>query len=75
MLNTYDVYLKGYGHYKVDASIYKIPMANDLECEVELISVSKFDDFLEDYAKHEASDEELNLIEREVAVQFFNNLH
>lgn len=75
MLTTYDIYLKGYGHYKVDASIYKIPMSIELECEVELLAVTKFDDFLEEYATCEITDEELELIEREVAVKFFNNLH
>lgn len=76
MMTEYSIYLNGYGHYKVNASIYKVPESEDnLECEVELIDVKKFDDMLEEYADCELSDEELTLLEREVAIKFFNNLH
>ena len=47
----------------------------DLECEVEIISIKKFDDLLEGYEAHNAEEEEITLIEREVAIQFFKNLH
>lgn len=76
MTEIYDVFLKGHGHYKVNASICRVPMtSDDLECEVEVIDVKKFDDFLEEYAPCELTEDEMILIEREVAIKFFNNLH
>ena len=76
MVNNYDVFINGKGHYKVEASIYKVPLTDtDLECEVEIISIKKFEEFTEEYEKHDADEEELTLIEREVAIQFFKNLH
>ena len=75
MMSEYSVYLNGHGYYKVNASIYKLVDSDNLECEVEIIDVKKFDDFLEEYADCELSDEELTLLEREVAIKFFNNLH
>lgn len=76
MLTEYSIFLNGYGHYKVNASIYKVPMTRgDLECEIELLEVQKFDDILEAYSDFEITDEEVELLEREVAIKFFNNLH
>lgn len=76
MLSTYDIYLNGYGHYKVDASICRVPLSSDdMECEIEVVKIKKFDDMLEEYTICEVSEEEMNLIEKEVAVRFFNNLH
>lgn len=75
MMNEYSIHLNGYGHYKVSASIYKVPATNDLECEVELIEVKKFDDMLEEYSNYEPEEEELLLLEKEVAIKFFNALH
>lgn len=75
MLTTYDIYLNGFGHYKVDASICRIPTTDDMECEIELIKIIKFDDMLEEYTTCDVSEEEVGLIEREVAIKFFNNLH
>jgi hypothetical protein len=75
MMTEYNIFLNGHGHYKVNASIYKVPASNELECEVELIEVKKFDDFLEEYSVCDPTEEELILLEREVAIKFFNNLH
>lgn len=75
MMTEYSIFLNGYGHYKVNASIYKLPHSDDLECEVELVAVKKFDDMLEDYTECDLTDEELSLLEKEVAIKFFNNLH
>jgi hypothetical protein len=75
MMTEYDIFLSGHGHYKVNASIYKVPKSNQLECEVELIEVKKFDDMLEEYSNCDLTEEELTLLEREVAIKFFNNLH
>ena len=76
MMTEYNIYLNGYGHYKVNASIYKVPDSKDnLECEVELLDVKKFDDMLEEYSDCELSEEELMLLEKEVAIKFFNTLH
>jgi hypothetical protein len=76
MLAEYNIYLNGYGHYKVNASIYRLPDSDEnLECEVELVQVKKFDDMLEEYSNCEPTEEELTLLEREVAIKFFNNLH
>jgi hypothetical protein len=77
MNNTYDIFIKGYGHYKVDASISRVPMSEeDLECEIEIIRVEKFDDMLENYdVCNDITEEEMDLIEREIAIKFFNNLH
>jgi hypothetical protein len=47
----------------------------NLECEIELIEVKKFDEMLEEYAVCELTDEEINLLEKEVAIKFFNTLH
>jgi hypothetical protein len=75
MMTEYNIFLNGYGHYKVNASIYKVSKVEDLECEVELIDVKKFDDMLEEYSDCDLTEEELTLLEREVAIKFFNNLH
>jgi hypothetical protein len=76
MMTDYDIYLKSHGHYKVCASIYKVPESKgNLECEIELIEVKKFDEMLEEYAVCELTDEEINLLEKEVAIKFFNTLH
>ena len=75
MMTEYNIFLNGYGHYKVSASIYKVPAAEDLECEVELLDVKKFDDMMEEYSDCELSEEELMLLEKEVAIKFFNTLH
>lgn len=76
MLTEYSIFLNGFGHFKVNASIHKVPDSIDnLECEVELIEVKRFDDFLEEYTDCDLTEEELSLLEREVAIKFFNNLH
>lgn len=75
MLTEYNIHLNGYGHYKVSASIYKVQATDDLECEVELVEVKKFDDMLEDYAECDPTEDELLLLEKEVAIKFFNALH
>ena len=76
MVNNYDVFVNGRGHYKVEASIYKVPGTDsNLECEVEIISIKKFEEFTEEYESHKPDKEEIDLIEREVAIQFFKNLH
>ena len=63
MMNEYSIHLSGYGHYKVSASIYKVKATNDLECEVELLDVKKFDDMLEEYSDCDVTEEELLLLE------------
>jgi hypothetical protein len=77
MTSTYEIFITGHGHYKVDASISRVPASyDDLECEIEIHRVEKFDDMLENYdVCNDISEEEINLIERQIAIKFFNNLH
>ena len=74
MLKNYELYIDGHGHYQVEASVCKVPCLEE-EWEVEILVVKKFDDFLEDYMRHEPSKKERILLEKEVAVKFFNTLH
>lgn len=75
MLRNYELYIDGYGHYQVEASVCKIPSLEEEEWEVEILLVRKFDDFLENYMRHTPSKKERLLLEKEVAVKFFNTLH
>jgi len=75
-MTEYNVTLNNVDHFIVDASVFKIPNTQkSIECEVEIHSVKKFDEFLEEYVKHEPSDDELNQIQKQIAVKFFNSLH
>jgi hypothetical protein len=75
-MNEYNVNLTGLGTFIVTASVYKVPNTKkSIECEIEITKVKKFDDFLEDYQVYVPSKEEKALIEKEIAISFFNNLH
>lgn len=68
----YEFDIKGLGKYQVSADVEK---RDDVFCEINLITVLKFDDLVNDYIPQEMEDLELERIEREVAVTYFKNLH
>lgn len=74
-MNQYDLYVNGC-YYKVNASVFKIAgTQSNLECEVDLIQIEKFDEFLEEYVNHDPTEEELTILENQVAAKFFNSLN
>jgi hypothetical protein len=75
-MTEYNVTLNNVDHFIVDATVFKIPNTQrSIECEVEIHKIKKFDEFLEEYVKHEPSDDELVAIQKQIAVKFFNRLH
>lgn len=76
-MNTeYELSITGLGHFIVTASINRInSKVSNLECEVVIKTVRKFDDMLEEYADYDVPSDELLIIEQQVAIKFFNQLH
>lgn len=76
-MNTeFSVHITGLGSFIIDASISKVgDQKNDLECEIEIKKVLKFDEETEEYFEYEPEGSELLLLEKQLAVKFFNSLH
>lgn len=76
MVGQFEVTITGLGNYIVEASIYRDKThREDFTCEVDVASVKKFNPFQEEYVDCDIDDNELLLLEKEVAIKFLNNLH
>ena len=76
MKTQYELSIGGLGHFIVDVNVCRIDgVESDLECEVEVIGVKKFDDSLEEYVDYKTPHDELLILEQQVAVKFFSQLH
>lgn len=76
MVGQFEVSINGLGAYLVRASIYRDrTYKEDFTCEVDIEAVKKYDQFTHSYLIHELDDNELFLIEKEIATRFLNNLH
>jgi hypothetical protein len=76
MKTEYELSIGGLGHFLVSASVNKKSgIRSSLECEVVINNVKKFDDMLEEYIEYDVPSDELLIIEQQVAVKFFNQLH
>lgn len=77
MTNEYQINISGLGSFVVNADVVKVKSkkSNNLECEIEIIEIKKFNEDEEIYLAYEASTQELLLLEKEVAITFFRQLH
>lgn len=76
MVGQFEVNITGLGNYLVSASIYRdITHREDFTCEVDIETVKKFDEFTSVYVEHDLDEDELFLLEKEIATRFLNNLH
>ena len=76
MVGQFEVSITGLGNYLVSASIYRdITHRDDFTCEVDIGTVRKFDEFTSVYVEHDLDEDELFLLEKEIATRFLNNLH
>lgn len=67
-----DVTIPGLGHYFVGAAVTII---SDDVCEVDLLAILKYDTDNEAYVEHKPDQFEKELLERQVSINYFNQLH
>lgn len=78
MVNEYQINITGLGTFVINADVIRVKSKkskSNLECEVEIIDVKKFSEDDETYLPYDASDQEIILFQKEVAVNFFKQLH
>jgi len=76
MTNVFDIFINGLGSFIISADVSMVKSKKSkLKCEVEIVSIKKYNEESEVYTNYIADPNELVLLKNEVATKFVNSLH